>query len=183
MTETSPSQQLFEMWKRQLEEGAKSWAQLMTKGAVPTAPPPPDPAGFWWKPMFEQGLAQWARIFAQTPVTPELTAQWKQFLDQSIEAWSKALSQAMSTEAFAQLMGKTLDQWLVSQAPGKRMAEQSVETALQALNLPSRTQVAGVAKQIAELEDRLDRLDDAMGALGRRLEESLRQGPPGRAGR
>jgi len=179
MSETSPSQQLFEMWKRQLEEGAKSWAQLMTKGAAPAAPPPPDPAGFWWKPMFEQGLAQWARIFAQTPVTPELMTQWKQFLDQSIEAWSKALSQAMSTEAFAQTMGKTLDQWLTSQGPGKRMAEQSVETALQAFNLPSRTQVTAVAKQIAELEDRLDRLDDGLAALARRLEEASRQGTPG----
>ncbi len=45
MTETSPSQQLFEMWKRQLEEGAKSWAQLMTKGAAPAPPIPPDSGG------------------------------------------------------------------------------------------------------------------------------------------
>jgi len=179
MSETSPSQQLFEMWKRQLEEGAKSWAELMTRGATPAAPVPPDPAGFWWKPMFEQGLAQWARIFAQTPVTPELMGQWKQFLDQSIEAWSRALSQAMSTEGFAQMMGKTLDQWLANQAPGKRLAEQSVETTLQALNLPSRTQVAAVAKQIAELEDRLDRLDDSLAALGRRLEEARRSTTPG----
>lgn len=178
MTETSPSQQMFEIWKRQLEEGAKSWAQLMAKGAAPAAP---DPAGFWWKPMFEQGLAQWARIFAQTPVTPELTSQWKQFLDQSIEAWSKALSQAMSTESFAQMMGKTLDQWLVSQAPAKRLADQSVEAALQALNLPSRTQVAGVAKQIVELEERLDRLEDTLAALGRRLEDALRPSAGGSA--
>jgi hypothetical protein len=177
MTETPPSQQLFEMWKRQLEEGAKSWAQLMTKGAAPA--PPPDPAAFWWKPMFEQGLAQWARLFAQTPVTPELMSQWKQFLDQSIEAWSKALSQAMSTEAFAQMMGKTLDQWLVTQAPAKRLADQAVEAGLQALNLPSRTQVAGVAKQIVELEERLDRLDDRLAALARRLDDAVRPTAPG----
>jgi hypothetical protein len=164
------------MWKRQLEEGSKSWAQLITKGATPA---PPDPAGFWWKPMFEQGLAQWARIFAQTPVTPELTTQWKQFLDQSIEAWSTALSQAMSTEAFAQMMGKTLDQWLVNQAPAKRLAEQSVESALQAFNLPSRTQVTAVAKQIVELEERLDRLEDGIAGLARRLDQALRPGSTG----
>jgi hypothetical protein len=164
MTETPSSQQLFEVWKRQLEEGAKSWAQLMNQ-----APPaPPEPAAFWWKPMFEQGLAQWARIFAQTPVTPDLMGQWKQFLDQSIEAWSKALSQAMGTDGFAQMMGKTLDQWLVAQAPVKRVADQSVEAALQALNLPSRSQVAGVAKQIAELEERLERLEDTIKAAARR---------------
>jgi hypothetical protein len=171
MSETPPSQQLFEMWKRQLEEGSRSWAQLITKGATPA---PPDPAGFWWKPMFEQGLAQWARIFAQTPVTPELTGQWKQFLDQSIEAWSKALSQAMSTEAFAEMMGKTLDQWLANQAPAKRLADQSVEAALQTFNLPSRSQVTGVAKQIAEVDERLERLEEAIAALARRLEEPRR---------
>jgi hypothetical protein len=166
MAETSPSQNLFEMWKQQMEEGTRSWAQLMARGA---APPAPDPAGFWWKPMFEQGLAQWARLFAQTPVTPELMGQWKQFLDQSIEAWSRAVSQAMSTEAFAQMMGKTLDQWMVAQAPARRLADQSVESALQALNLASRTQVAGVAKQLADLEERLDRLEDALAAVARRL--------------
>jgi hypothetical protein len=119
--------------------------------------------------MFEQGLAQWARLFAQTPVTPELMGQWKQFLDQSIEAWSRAVSQAMSTEAFAQMMGKTLDQWMVAQAPARRLADQSVESALQALNLASRTQVAGVARQLADLEERLDRLEDALAAVARRL--------------
>jgi hypothetical protein len=166
MTESSSAQQLFELWKKQLEEGATSWAQLLAK--APTAAP--DPAGFWWKPMFEGGLAQWARIFAQTPVTPDLMTQWKQFLDQSIEAWSKALSQAMSSEGFAQMMGKTLDQWLVAQGPAKRATEQSVEAGLQALNLPSRTQVAAVAKQIVELEERLERLEDAIAALAQRLE-------------
>jgi hypothetical protein len=174
MTETPSSQQLFEVWKRQLEEGAKSWAQLMTQAPAP----PPEPASFWWKPMFEQGLAQWARIFAQTPVTPDLMTQWKQFLDQSIEAWSKALSQAMSTEAFAQMMGKTLDQWLAAQAPAKRAAEQSVEAVLQTLHLPSRSQVAGVAKQIAELEERLERLEDALAAAGRRADMPPRPGVP-----
>jgi hypothetical protein len=105
--------------------------------------------------------------------------QWKQFLDQSIEAWSRALSQAMNTEAFAQMMGKTLEQWLAAQAPAKRLADQSVETVLQALNLASRAQVAGVAKQIVDLEERLDRLDDGLAALGRRLDERL---PPSGGG-
>jgi hypothetical protein len=160
MAEMPSSQQLFESWKRQLEEGAASWAQLLAKTPTTGA----DPASFWWKPMFEGGLAQWARLFAQTPVSPDLMTQWKQFLDQSIEAWSKALSQAMSTEAFAQMMGKTLDQWLAAQGPAKRAADQSVEAGLQALNLPSRTQVAQVAKQ----------MEDLIAALGRRLESTPR---------
>ena len=178
MTDPASAQQLFEMWKKQLEEGTASWAQLLAKSPTMAA----DPAGFWWKPMFEGGLAQWARLFAQTPVSPDLMTQWKQFLDQSIDAWSKALGQAMSTDSFAQMMGRTLDQWLVAQGPAKRAADQSVEAGLQALNLPSRTQVANLAKQISELEDRLERLEDAIAAVGRRVEPRPQPPPAGGGG-
>jgi len=158
---------MFEIWKRQLEEGAKSWAQRMTKGATPA---PPDPAGFWWKPMFEQGLAQWARIFAQTPVTPELTSQWKQFLDQWIAAWSKVLEQAMGTENFAQAMGKQLEGFLSVAAPVKKAAEQQVEAGLATLGLPSRSQVLGLAKQIAGLEEKIEGVEDRIDAVLARLD-------------
>jgi hypothetical protein len=109
-------------------------------------------------------------VFSTTPVTPDLMSQWKQFLDQSIEAWSKALGQVMHTEGFAQAMGRSLEQWLVSYAPAKKAADQSIDAALQAFNLPTRAQVTSLAKQIMELEERLDRLDDGIAAVLRRLD-------------
>jgi hypothetical protein len=160
------SQQLFDLWKRQFEESVQSWATLMR----PTAPPA-DPAAFW-RPMFDQAVQTWARIFAQTSTTPDVMTQWKQFVDQSIEAWSKALGQVMGTEAFAQLLGRSLDQLLAAQAPIRKAAERSVEEGLQALGLPSRAQVAGVAGQVADLEDRIERLEDALRLLLRRLGEA-----------
>jgi poly(hydroxyalkanoate) synthase III subunit E len=166
MTDVSAaSQQLFEMWKKQLDEGAQAWSRLV--GANPT--PTPDPLSFW-KPAMEHGLQTWARIFATTPVTPDLMSQWKQFLDQSIEAWSKALGHVMNTDGFAQAMGRSLEQWMASYAPAKKAADQSVEAALQALNLPTRAQVTSLAKQIMELEERLDRLEDGIAAVLRRLD-------------
>ena len=121
--------------------------------------------------MLDQGLQAWATLFAQSPVSPDLVGQWKQFLDQWIEAWSKVLGQAMATEQFATLMGQSLDQMLVSQAPMKKAADQGIEQALQSLNLPSRSQLTAVAKQIVELEDRLERIEDTIGAVLRRLEK------------
>ena len=166
MSDVSPaSQQLFEMWKKQLDEGTQAWSRLLGQNPTPT----PDPLSFW-KPAMEHGLQTWARLFATTPVTPDLMSQWKQFLDQSIEAWSKALGQVMSTDAYAQAMGKALEQWLVSYAPVKKSADQSVEATLQALNMPSRAQVTSLAKQIMDLEERLDRLEDGIAAVLRRLE-------------
>jgi hypothetical protein len=166
MTDLSAaSQQLFDMWKKQLDEGTQAWSRLLGQNPTPT----PDPLSFW-KPAMEHGLQTWARVFATTPVTPDLMSQWKQFLDQSIEAWSRALGQVMNTDAFAQAMGRSLDQWLTSYAPARKSADQSIEATLQALNVPSRAQVTSLAKQIMDLEERLDRLEDGIAAVLRRLE-------------
>ena len=166
MTDVSAaSQQLFDLWKKQVDEGTQAWARLIGQNPTPT----PDPMSFW-KPAMEHGLQTWARVFATTPVTPDLMSQWKQFLDQSIEAWSKALSQVMTTDAYAQAMGKSLEQWMASYAPVKKQADQSIESALQALNVPTRAQVTSIAKQLMDLEERLDRLEDGIAAVLRRLE-------------
>src|SRR3989454_5018697 len=122
MADAGSANQLFELWRKQFEEGAQAWTRLV--GQAPT-PPAPDPTAFW-RPVLDQGVQTWAKLFAQTPATPELLTQWKQFIDQWIEAWSKVLGQTMGTEQFAKLMGQSLDQFLVAQAPAKR-AEELIE--------------------------------------------------------
>ena len=172
------TQQLFEVWKKQLEEGAQSWARLL--GQSPT--PPPDPTVFW-RPLVEQWAQAWAPAFAQAPVTPDVLTQWKQLLDQSIDAWSRALGQAMNTEAFAQQLGRYLDQWLVAYGPAKKTMDQSLDTALQTLNLASRTQLTAVARQLVELDERVERLEDDVRAVLGRLDELVRGlGRPGAGG-
>ena len=151
MSDSSPQAQLFEMWRKQLEEGASAWGKLLSP---PAAPPPPDPMAFW-RSLVEPWVQASARAFSQTPMTPDVMTQWKQFLDQSIDAWSRALGQAMNTEAFAQTLGRYLDQWLATTAPMKKTAEQGIDQALQTLNLASRSQLTAVAKQIVELEERV----------------------------
>jgi poly(hydroxyalkanoate) synthase III subunit E len=170
MADASGPNQLFEQWRKQFEEGAQAWSRLITQTAAPTPSPTSDPTAFW-RPVLDQGVQTWAKLFAQTPATPELLTQWKQFLDQWIEAWSKVLSQAMGTEQFAKMMGQSLDQMLVATAPAKKIVDQQIEQALQALNLPSRSQLTGIAKQLIELEDRIDRLEDSISAKLRRLGE------------
>jgi poly(hydroxyalkanoate) synthase III subunit E len=162
MTDTT---QLFDMWRRQLEESTQAWTRLVSQ--APAAPP--DPMAFW-KPVLDQGLEPWARMFAQTPASPDLMAQWKQFLDQWIEAWSRVLGQAMHTEAFAEQMGRSLEGWLIAQAPLKKAGEQALEQGLQALNLASRSQLTSMAKQIVDLEERLERVEEGVQAILGRLD-------------
>ena len=166
-----PSTQLFDMWRKQLEESTQAWTRMVNQAAP--AAPSPDPMGFW-KPVLNQGLEQWARLFAQTPASPDLMTQWKQFLDQWIEAWSRVLGQAMTTDAFAQHMGKSLDSWLVAQAPLKKAGEQAIAQTLQQLDIASRSQLTSVAKQVVDLEERLERMEDGIQAILRRLESRER---------
>ena len=170
MTDASAATiQLFDMWRRQLEESTQAWTRLVSQAPAP----PPDPMAFW-RPVLNQGLEQWARMFAQTPASPDLVTQWKQFLDQWIEAWSRVLGQAMNTEVFAQLMGRSLEGWLTAQAPFKKAGEQALEQAVTTLNLASRSQLTAVAKQIVELEERLERVEDGVQAILRRLDHKER---------
>jgi hypothetical protein len=165
MAESATPNQLFDLWRKRFEEGAAAWSRM-------TSPPPADasdPTAFW-QPVLNQGLEQWARLFAQTPVTPDLAVQWKQFLDQWIDAWSRALGQAMSTEAYAKMMGEHLNQWLVSNAPVKKAVDQQIDSTLQSLNIASRTQLTSVAKQLIELEERLERMEDGLDAILKRLD-------------
>ena len=170
MADTSTLNPMFELWRKQFEESATAWARMM--GQAPASPT--DPTAFW-RPVLNQGLEQWARMFAHTPVTPDLAAQWKQFMDQWIEAWSKALGQVMNTDAYAGMMGKYLDQWLVANAPMKKAVEQQIEQGLATLNIASRTQLTSVAKQIVELEERLERMEDTLGAILKRLDDKERK--------
>ncbi|HET7340062.1 MAG TPA: poly(R)-hydroxyalkanoic acid synthase subunit PhaE [Methylomirabilota bacterium] len=166
---TTATTQLFDLWRKQIEDSTQAWTRLVSQ--APT--PPPDPLAFW-RPVLNQGLEQWARMFAITPVTPDLIAQWKQFLDQWIEAWSRVLNQSMHTEAFAQLMGRSLEGWLAAQAPVKKAGEQALEQMTTQLNLASRSQLTAVAKQIVELEERLERVEDGVQAILRRLGDKER---------
>jgi hypothetical protein len=164
------TQQLFDLWKRNIDETTQAWARLMTQ----TASSPPPEATDFWRMLIDQGFQTWARALAQTPLTPDIMTQWKQLMDHAMEAWSRAFGQIMGTEAFAQGLGRTLDQFLLMSAPARKAADQSIEASLQTLNLPSRAQMTGVAKQIVDLEERIEAIEDGLGAILRRLDDIAR---------
>jgi hypothetical protein len=160
----SPTQQLFDLWRKQVEEGGQAWLKTLGQGQ------PVDPQAFW-RPFMDQAMAAWAKVMTQGTPSPDLMTQWKQFLDQWIAAWSKVLEQAMSTETFAQAMGKQLETFLSAAAPAKKAAEQQLEAALAGLGVPSRAQVVGLAGQLVQLEEKVDGLEDRLDAILKRLNE------------
>ncbi len=83
------------------------------------------------------------------------------------------LEQAMGTEAFAQALGKQLEQWLSVQGPAKKAADQATEATLSALGVPSRAQVVGIARQLEDLDDRIEGLEDRLGEVVSRVERDV----------
>ena len=160
----SPGQPLFDLWKKQVEEGSQAWLRMLGQGQ------PADPQAFW-RPFMDQGMAAWSKVMTQGPPSPDLMAQWKQFLDQWIAAWSKVLEQAMGTETFARAMGKQMETFLNVSGPVKKAADQQIEAGLAGLGLPSRSQVVSMAAQIVQLEDKIDGLEDRIDALSRHIRE------------
>ncbi|MBM3778464.1 MAG: hypothetical protein FJW23_09530 [Acidimicrobiia bacterium] len=172
MTAQPSPQELFDVWKKQMEDGARIWAQMMGTPGGATAAAAPDPLKLW-RPFMEQATEAWAKQAAQGKAgggISEAMADGKAMIDQWVAAWDKLLSQAMQSEAFAQAMGTHLNQWLSAQGPARKAAAEQTEGTLQALGLPSRTQVIGIARQLLEIDDRLEDLEAAVTALRERLE-------------
>jgi hypothetical protein len=164
------SQQLLDMWKRQVEEGTQAWLRMMGQGPA-AATPAMDPQAFW-RPFMDQGMAAWSKVMTQgSAPSPDLMAQWKQFLDQWIAAWSRVLEQAMGTDTFAKMMGKQLEGFLNVSGPVKKAAEQQIDASLAGLGMPSRAQVVALARHLAQVEEKIDGLEDKLDRALRRLDD------------
>lgn len=124
----------------------------------------------------DQGFAAWSQVLAKGSPSPDLLAQWKQFLDQWIAAWARVLEEAMGTEVFAQALSSYMQQWLALQAPARKVAEESMQATLQTLGIPSRGQVAEMARQLTDLQDRIEEFEDRLGAMMARVEELHKSG-------
>ena len=162
------SDDLFAVWRKQVEAGTDAWIksvqEMASQGQVPH---PPDPTQFW-RQFSNLGPMASTPFQGTGPIDPQALAQWKKFLDDWIAAWSRALEQAMGTETFAEALGKTLDQFLTIQGKARQAVERSSKATIDALGMPSRDQVVGLSRQMMDLEDRLEGLEDKLDALGSR---------------
>lgn len=172
MANTSAAQALFESWTKQMEAGAQTWARMVGQMGTAGQTQAPDPLRLW-KPFMDQATDAWVKALRQGMPAGELSAQWKVFLDQWIATWDKTLAQTMESEAFAKALGQYLEQWLAVQGPMRKAVSESTEAMLQALGLPSRTQIVGVSRQLMDLDDRIEDVEQRLAALMARIEDVL----------
>ena len=91
---------------------------------------------------------------------------WKQIYEANERAWSTALERAMNSPAFAETQGKVLETFLQAQ----RAVREQMRSYLEAVNVPTREDIARLGELIVGLEEKVDQLDDRLG----RIEDKLR---------
>ncbi len=86
------------------------------------------------------------------------TGMFKGVRDAGMDAWSKMMIQCVNTEAYAQATAAMLDAWLTTSAPFRKAVEKATTQVLINLNMPTRTDVIGLAQRLTNIEMRLDDL-------------------------
>ena len=88
------------------------------------------------------------------PGPDEFLEAWRRMASDTEQRWNDFFNQVMGTEAYAQLMARSMDGFLAMQSAFAR----SMEQYLRALNLPTRTDITQLGERIGMLEQRLDML-------------------------
>jgi polyhydroxyalkanoic acid synthase PhaR subunit len=92
---------------------------------------------------------------------PDPMQFWRDFYQQSEAAWGKALEQSMDTEAYASMIGQTLEAYVSFQ----KALRDSMNRYLETMNLPSRDDFSRLAAQVVALEAKIDALDEKLDDL------------------
>jgi polyhydroxyalkanoic acid synthase PhaR subunit len=101
-------------------------------------------------------------------------ALWRQWYEANQAAWGKGVGEATGTEAFAEMQGKMLESLVGFQKTMRDMGRAQLE----ALDLPTREDIARLGEIVLGLEEKVDQLVDRMARLERPAAAAKR--PPAR---
>jgi len=83
---------------------------------------------------------------------------WRTFYQTSEKNWEAFFHEVLSTDTFADALGRTLQGYLNTQGAFAKALERSMEQYLKAINVPSRADITRIAGMIVALEDKVDEI-------------------------
>jgi hypothetical protein len=104
------------------------------------------------QPAIEEGPM--AERSTHIPTPADFLGPWKQMAEQAEQQWNQYFNQVMGTDAFATAMGRYMEGYLAFQ----QSLAQNVERSMQALNLPTRSDITAIAERLAAIEGLLSAL-------------------------
>jgi hypothetical protein len=159
--QTSPfGTEIFDVWNEALQQNQRFWTQ--TASVTQAA----DPMQAW-----RQLFTLWTEFYANAAtLSPETFQAAQKLWMEQLEVLSQGFAKAMGTEAFAAMQNKLLAQNLAWQDKTAKALQPQIDSALQAMHLPSRGQIDRLFERLIGLEERLDEIE----ALARQTLRTLR---------
>ncbi len=170
MTNQNTSPNPFDMWKDMLQKSTSAWSQAagQTGSFAPTSafspfqgfnPFPSNDPQQMWQQFFSSWSDQWTKNQAGAhgpDVSQEAQKQWTE----QLESMARTFAETMGSDAFSGMLGKSLEQSLTLQQRFSKEMKPQLEDALQAFNLPSRSQMDRLFERVIGIEERLDDLEE-----------------------
>lgn len=127
----------------------------------------PSPADFfgWLNRVMTMPMEAASGLSQTPPNLADPLEMWKSFMNQSEQFWGNFMRQTTASREFGQTLGRTSS----TTAAYRIMLKKATKAYLEAADMPSRTDLTQVAKQIVMLDAKVD---DANETLGDNLEAS-----------
>jgi polyhydroxyalkanoic acid synthase PhaR subunit len=86
---------------------------------------------------------------------------WRQIYETNERAWNAVLERTMASPTFAESSGKVLETFLAAQ----KTVRDNMRAYLEAINVPTREDIARLGELIVHLEEKVDQLDDRLAGI------------------
>lgn len=97
----------------------------------------------------------------QPPGPEEMIETWRKAAADAEQRWNDYFNQLMGTEAYGQMMARSMENFISMQST----LTSGMEQYLRALNIPSRTDVVQLAERVALIEQKIDAIATALGTV------------------
>ena len=184
MTNQDTASNPFEVWKDMFQKSTEAWSQAA--GPMGNFSPPSGFNAFQgfnpipsydpkqvWQQYFNSWSEFWAKNQAASHGTDVFRDAQKQWTEQ-LESMAHTFAEAMGSEAFSSMLGKSLEQSLTLQQRYSKEITPHLDDALKACNLPSRSQMDRLFERIIGLEERLDDLEENTRKIANNLSNTSR---------
>src|SRR5215469_10781675 len=97
-----------------------------------------------------------------------------------LESWSRAMSDLASAGPSLETSARALDSYLTMTASAHKIFTQFMAQILGQLNMPTQSEIIGLAERLTNIETRLDDLDARLDDIARAIEVVTKSLPPAR---
>lgn len=188
MTNQGTSSNPFELWQEMFKKSTEAWSQPAgpAAGFAPlsgfgpfqgTNPFPSQDPQQMWQQFFNSWSEFWTKNQANSAGPDVFKDAQKQWTEQ-LESMARTFAETMGSEAFSSMLGKSLEQSLTMQQRYSKEMKPHLDDALQAFNLPSRSQIDRLFERVIGLEEHLDDLEENTRKILNNLDNNTRASSP-----